>query len=114
MFAIHIIKNDKKITFREFKIKLRSYKSREQFNSRFTNNTVMKLSVSVWRRDKEDFELILTCYNCGQKEHSALVRAEDRNNGKIFVSASLIKMLTADKGRGTMQNKQTATHLHSN
>lgn len=72
----------------------------------------MKPSVSLWRRDKEDFEL--TCYNCGQKEHSALVRAEDRNNGNIFVSASLITMLTADKGRGTMQNQQRTTHLHSN
>ncbi|KAJ8354223.1 hypothetical protein SKAU_G00217900 [Synaphobranchus kaupii] len=72
-FAIHITQGDEKITFAEFKTKLRSFESTENFHANSNEDNVMKtsgLTAQVRGREKEKSSEI-TWYNCGQKGHMA-------------------------------------------
>ncbi|XP_028310197.1 uncharacterized protein LOC114467885 [Gouania willdenowi] len=65
-FSIHITQSDEKLTFVEFKAKLRSYESTERFNAVDSDSdSVMKA------RGKESWNMKLTCYTCGQRGHKA-------------------------------------------
>lgn len=66
-FSIHITQSDEKLTFAEFKTKLRSYESTEKFSSASSgDDSVMKVKGRLGCEGK------LTCYNCGQKGHKAM------------------------------------------
>ncbi|XP_034076783.1 uncharacterized protein LOC117549204 [Gymnodraco acuticeps] len=64
-FSIHTTQSDEKITFAEFKTKLRSYESTEKFSGSSVDDSVMKV------RGKYFDVKLLTCYTCGQKGHRA-------------------------------------------
>lgn len=57
LFSIPITQSEKKITFREFKTKLRSYKSTEKFNANSIDDSTMKASDCVKGRDKDRSEI---------------------------------------------------------
>ncbi|KAK0156486.1 hypothetical protein N1851_000202 [Merluccius polli] len=59
--------SDEKLNFTKIKTKLRSYESTEKFATACsTDDSVMKV------RRRENFNMKLTCYSCGQKGHKAL------------------------------------------
>lgn len=59
--------SDEKLTFAEFKTKLRSYESTEKFRTVSTEeDSVMRV------RGRSGGEVRLTCYSCGQKGHKAI------------------------------------------
>lgn len=64
-FSVHITQSDEKLTFAEFKTKLRSYESTEKFGaSGSAEDSVMKVrGRDAWSK--------LTCFTCGQKGHKA-------------------------------------------
>lgn len=64
-FAIHITQSDEKITFAEFKTKLRSYESTERFGASSGDDSVMK----VTGRGYEAKPAGLACWSCGQRGH---------------------------------------------
>lgn len=70
-FSIHITQSDKVITFTEFKSKLRSYESTEKFTVNSTDDGVMKTSEWMKGKERENYDIKLTCYNCGQRGHKA-------------------------------------------
>ncbi|XDV35982.1 hypothetical protein PO909_005836 [Leuciscus waleckii] len=66
-FSIHITQSDEKITFTEFKTKLRSYESTEKFSAACSEeDSVMKVKA------RDGWNMKLTCFNCGQKGHKAV------------------------------------------
>ncbi len=67
LFSIHITQSDEKLTFTEFKTKLRSYESTKKFNAACSeDDSVMKV------RGKDSWNMKLSCFNCGQKGHKAV------------------------------------------
>ena len=64
-FAIHVTQSDEKITFAEFKTKLRSFESTEKFGANSGDDSVMKV------KGKDYNVKLLACFNCGQKGHRA-------------------------------------------
>uniref|UniRef100_A0A674PGI7 CCHC-type domain-containing protein n=1 Tax=Takifugu rubripes TaxID=31033 RepID=A0A674PGI7_TAKRU len=66
-FSIHVAQSDEKLTFAEFKTKLRSYESTEKFRTASTDeDSVMRA------RGKSGGDVRLPCYSCGQKGHKAI------------------------------------------
>ena len=63
-FSIHITQSDDKMTFAEFKTKLRSYESTEKFNVNSGDDSVMEI-----RGRNKDVKLY--CYTCGQRGHKS-------------------------------------------
>ena len=82
-FAIHITQSDEKITFAEFKTKLRSFEDTEKFQANSTDDNVMKVNSTTsgnrWRERGQDSDL--TCYSCGQKGHRARACPNERRRG---------------------------------
>ncbi len=77
-FAIHVAHADDKITFAEFKTKLRSFEETENIKAAESSDSVMKTRGKTGRRPtktsargwiKDDAELV--CFKCGTKGHRA-------------------------------------------
>ncbi|GAA6094010.1 chromodomain-helicase-DNA-binding protein 1-like isoform X1 [Tachysurus ichikawai] len=77
-FAIHVAHTDDKITFAEFKTKLRNFEETEKIKATESSDSVMKTQGKAgWRpaktstRDwsKDDAEIV--CFKCGTKGHRA-------------------------------------------
>lgn len=65
-FSIFITQSDEKLTFADFKAKLRSYESTEKFGIASSGeDSIMKI------KGRDNWCMRLTCYNCGQKGHKA-------------------------------------------
>lgn len=90
-FSVHIAQSDEKLKLAEFKTKLRSYESTEKCAAACsTDDSVVKV------RGRENFNMKLICYSCGQKGHKALECTKARDNGVVSVRAPRIKMQTVD------------------
>ena len=83
-FSIHTTQSDEKITFAEFKTKLRSYESTEKFCANSLDDSVMKV------RGKDFDVKLLTCYTCGQKGHRAAGHREQRQWCSLCKSSTLV------------------------
>ena len=77
-FAIHVAHTDDKITFAEFKTKLRSFEETEKIKAAESSDSVMKTQGKTGRRpaktsargwNKDDTEVV--CFKCGTKGHRA-------------------------------------------
>lgn len=77
-FAIHVAHTDDKITFAEFKTKLRSFEETEKIKAAESSDSVMKTQGKAGRRPaktsarswiKDDTEIV--CFKCGTKGHRA-------------------------------------------
>ncbi|XP_077357483.1 uncharacterized protein LOC144032098 [Festucalex cinctus] len=65
-FSVHVTQSDEKITFAEFKTKLRSYESTEKFGASSSGeDSVMKV------KGRDNWAAKITCFKCGQKGHKA-------------------------------------------
>lgn len=66
-FSVYVTQSDEKLTFADFKTKLRSYESTEKFvTASLGEDSVMKV------KGRDNWSVKLTCYNCGQKGHKAV------------------------------------------
>ncbi|KAL1279066.1 hypothetical protein QQF64_025739 [Cirrhinus molitorella] len=77
-FAIHVAHTDDKITFAEFKTKLRGFEETEKIKAADSSDSVMKTQGKPGRRPakkntrvwiKDDTEIV--CFKCGTKGHRA-------------------------------------------
>lgn len=77
-FAVHVANNEDKITFTEFKTKLRSFEATEKLTAAESSDNVMSSAARTGRgpvkssaRDKRNDDIDIVCFKCGTKGHRA-------------------------------------------
>lgn len=75
---VHVTQSEAKITFSEFKVKLRSYEETERMRAAVTDDNVMRTKVqsdqdsTSWRADdRRSKNNEIVCFKCGLKGHTA-------------------------------------------
>lgn len=75
-FAVHVTQSDDKITFADFKTKLRSFEDTEKLCTQNTEDNVMKIKAKAYQtstkvQERERSMADIVCFKCGVKGHKS-------------------------------------------